>query len=742
MSTILIAYERDSEAAMISELLVGRGHLVVRSANGIEALDLARRDPPDLMLSDILLPKMDGFALCRKWKQDPRLQVIPFIFFTTRHDDPKYERFAEELRADRFLARPSEPDALVKAVDDLLAQARASGTGTERLPVLDEANVRLSARVLELQAENRQLADSEAAFRNLFAASPAPQWITDLETRRHVLVNDTALDLLGYSRDEFLATAPEALDPPAGAPDLPDGMHMVRRKDGHPLVLLRDNRTVTYRGRSVEASVACDLTEQAERIEELDRALNLLKAVQEASPEGFLLIDAKDKVVDANPAYCRFSGFSKKELLKRSLADLEAKAEPEAGTPTRHRDKSGNLHEVEISVRELAGHEGLKAVFVRALPRQGGDFEKQALQTRQLDALLALQRFPEDIDDHALVQRGVELAATLTESPFAAMLNLSADGKEAAVIARYQSGSTQQDRVPERYATLGRSGPWPQVVKSGESALANSAKGRPAIEGIPELERCVIIPLAEGRETRGLLVVGNRASDYNDADKEGLAGFAERLWAMFRAKRVHLHAMRELQRAEIARETLVMALVRVLDVHDPHAEGSATRVAALAVAISRELGIEGSREEGLRLAALLHDIGHVQLPAALLGKPSALNPQEMALVKTHPEAAMRILGSIDFRMPVAEIIGQHHERFDGTGYPARLKGENILRDARILAVADVVEAMCSNRAYRPAPGIDAALEEIGRQSGKGFDPEVVAACTRLFRQHGFRFPTR
>ncbi|MET0534460.1 MAG: PAS domain S-box protein, partial [Steroidobacter sp.] len=127
MSVILIAFERESEQSALETLLSGRGHRVVKSSNGLAALDTARKEPPQAIVSDIVLPRMDGFALCRKWKQDERLQGIPFVFYTRRHDDPKYERFALELGAERFLARSSPPEKLLSALEELLPNGQANG---------------------------------------------------------------------------------------------------------------------------------------------------------------------------------------------------------------------------------------------------------------------------------------------------------------------------------------------------------------------------------------------------------------------------------------------------------------------------------------------------------------------------------------------------------------------------------------------------------------------------------------
>jgi putative nucleotidyltransferase with HDIG domain len=199
--------------------------------------------------------------------------------------------------------------------------------------------------------------------------------------------------------------------------------------------------------------------------------------------------------------------------------------------------------------------------------------------------------------------------------------------------------------------------------------------------------------------------------------------------------------MSELHRADIAMESLIATLSRMAEIHDPHTAGSASRVAALAVALGRELGLDGKRQHVLRIAGLLHDIGSVLVPPGILGKPQLLTEQEMGLVRTHPVAGKELLSSIDFNAPVADIVEQHHERFDGSGYPHALKGESILLEARILAVADVVEAMCSSRAERPAPGLDAALEELDRNSGHLYDSRVAKACIRLFREHGFQLPS-
>ena len=178
------------------------------------------------------------------------------------------------------------------------------------------------------------------------------------------------------------------------------------------------------------------------------------------------------------------------------------------------------------------------------------------------------------------------------------------------------------------------------------------------------------------------------------------------------------------------------AVARTVELRDPYTAGHQERVANLACAIAAEIDGCGDLIPALRVAGLLHDVGKIAVPSEILAKPSRLSDAEMGIVRGHVEASYRILEGILFPWPVAEIVRGHHERLDGSGYPRGLKGDAISLGARILAVADTVEAMSSHRPYRPALGIDAALEEIERGRGREYDPDVVDACLRLFRENG------
>lgn len=186
-------------------------------------------------------------------------------------------------------------------------------------------------------------------------------------------------------------------------------------------------------------------------------------------------------------------------------------------------------------------------------------------------------------------------------------------------------------------------------------------------------------------------------------------------------------------------EATVQALVVASEKRDPYTAGHQQRVAQLAVAIARRLGWEGEQLDSIRVTGLLHDIGKIYLPAEILSKPARLTDMEMGLVRTHSQAGFDILAGVPFPWQVAQVVLQHHERLDGTGYPDGLSGDDILIESRIICVADVVEAMSSHRPYRAALGMERALDEIRAGRGLRYDTSVVDACVSLFDEGDFSF---
>ncbi len=256
-----------------------------------------------------------------------------------------------------------------------------------------------------------------------------------------------------------------------------------------------------------------------------------------------------------------------------------------------------------------------------------------------------------------------------------------------------------------------------QQLKTGENAVSYEARARRRDGSVVEVGIQGLVVEFEGeRATIGMV---QDIGENNRAQAE-IKGYIARL--------------------EHTTEGTLQAVALMVELRDPYTAGHQRRVGELAAAIGVEMGLSEDKVKGLRLSGYVHDIGKISVPAELLSKPSRLLPIEFELIKTHAEAGYDILKNVDFPWPVAEVIRQHHERLDGSGYPRGFKGDEIVLEARVMAVADVVEAMASHRPYRPGLGIAVALAEIERGRGVSYDPVVADACLRLFRERGFMLP--
>jgi PAS domain S-box-containing protein len=271
-------------------------------------------------------------------------------------------------------------------------------------------------------------------------------------------------------------------------------------------------------------------------------------------------------------------------------------------------------------------------------------------------------------------------------------------------------GRTPAEVVPSLWPTLGPA--YRRVLGSGEEVLDVEVHGEiPADPGRARHWLTSFYPVRTNGEVTGVGVVVIDVTERKEAERA---------------------------RAELT-AAAVGAVAAAGEAHDPYTARHQRRVAGLCVAIANEMGLDQDAAEGVRLAAFIHDVGKLSAPAEILNKPGRLSATEFALITVHPKAGHDIVQGINFPWPVADMILQHHERQDGSGYPNGSGGPQICLGARIIAVADTVEAMCSHRPYRPAMGVAAALSQVEHDRGSRLDADVVDACLRLFREGRFTF---
>jgi len=276
------------------------------------------------------------------------------------------------------------------------------------------------------------------------------------------------------------------------------------------------------------------------------------------------------------------------------------------------------------------------------------------------------------------------------------------------------------------------------VAQTGQAVIVPHAEADPRFN--PNLDAksgfhtrsLVSVPLKHQDRLLGVIQVLNKRPPLQ-FDQEDL----ELLTLMAQPIAVALANAQAYTQLALVSHQVIKTLSTTVELRDPYTAGHQRRVAQIAVAIAQELGLSQERQESLRIACTLHDIGKIVVPAEILSKPGQINPLEQELVKSHSRVGYEILKEIDFPKEIADIVLQHHERLDGSGYPNGLRGDEISLEARITAVADVMEAMMSHRPYRPGLGVDKALEEIKKERGVELDAAAVDACWLLFEK-GFK----
>ena len=596
----------------------------------------------------------------------------------------------------------------------------------EVVPILDAGYVNLyGSKITERKRAEEALKESAAKLQAVFNTVGTGIIIIDRDTQIIIEANQTAMEMTGLPKKRIIGQICHSLVCPAQAgkcpiKDLGQSVDNSERKlihaDGHLKDILKTVYPITIKGKDCYVESFIDITERKRAEEELRESEEKYRTLVETSAEAiFIAQDGMLKFV--NRMASEMTGYSMQELLSSPFLEF---IHPD------DRDMVGERY-----LRRLAGDVSQPRYAFRLVSRDG------SIKWVEIDAVRvdwegkpATLNFLSDITKRKQGEEELRRAEdnfrrSLDDSPLGIRI-VSAKGEtlyaNRAILDLYG-----YDDIEELRST-------PTIKRyTAASYTEFQSRRKKRMNGEDSPSKYEINIIRKTGEIRCLQV--SRKETVWDGQKQFQAIYQD----ITEQKKIQERLGETLGSLRSALGGIIQVLSVTIEKRDPYTAGHQKRVADLSRAIGQQMGLSAERVEGLRIAATIHDIGKVSIPAEILSKPTRLTEIEYEMIKSHSQVGYDILRDIDFSWPLAEMVLQHHERMNGSGYPRGLKGEDILLEARILAVSDVVEAMASHRPYRPALGIAAALEEIEKNREILYDPDVASACQTLFREKSFEF---
>lgn len=717
---------------------------------------LAELDP-DIVLLDYCLPGFDGLSALKLVRA--KSAEIPVIMVTGALGDDAAVTLVKEGATDYVLK-----DRLARlgpAVRHALAAAR-------------------NARAR--QAAEAGISTASLRYRRLLEAARDGILILDFDTARIRDANPFIAELLGYAREELKGKALWEIGELARVGLDKAGFAFLRAKnyvqyDDLPLGT-RDGRRIDIEFISNvydiggQKAIQCNIRDISER-KKAEAKQRQLAAIVEASSDAIYSEDLGGTITAWSKGAESTYGHAAAEMIGKSVSILVPAGRPDdtmmlidkarrgesiTNYETQRLRKDGKSIDVSITMSPLRDERG-KIIGASLVARDITEEKDSRLALKRVNHSLILL----DRANHALV----ELKDEQTLLMDVCRLVNETGGYPLAAVAYGDKNSVSSVRWA---AHFGDPAGFYEEVSGSSEGFEFTPSWRAIHENRIILLRNIAVDVSLGRWREGALkrgflsaiglplhgsdaaaigaltVLAKMPNAFDESAIVDLSVIAENLALGIRTVRLReAHENDLIERQKFAEqlsqslEATVAAIASTIEMRDPYTASHQRRVAELAITIGRKMGLPEEKITGLRLASLVHDIGKIHVPAEILSNPGKLSREEFALIKGHPQGGYDVLKNVSFPWPIAQMVLQHHERLDGSGYPQALVGDAIITEAKIMGVADVVEAMCSHRPYRPALGIDTALAEITTNRGKLYDPQVVDTCVALFRTEEFVF---
>ncbi len=704
LKTILIIDDNpDDRALTVRALLLEFPDLQMKQIRSAQDFSVALKDTEfDLVITDYKVHWIDGLEVLHKIKEVA--PDCPVIMFTGTGN--------EEIAVDAM--RAGLDDYVIKSPKHFV-----------RLPAAVRSVV---DRLMQRRAKEK----AEARYRMLFEDVPVGLYSTDA-TGKISEANPVLVSMFGYPNRESLMKVNMAdlhFDPEDRIRWLnvmeQDGFvrnfeSLMRRRDGSVfwvhdnarVVVDPDGKTKYFQG-SME-----DITERRYADEALRESKERYRLLYEYAGNAIFTYDLSFKLIDVNKIACDFTGKRREDLIGRSFLELDIVHPDDAAKIKKDNEQliSGAKSRVVVSklrFKHAEGRYSIMEVTGTAIYKEG--------------KIVAITNVCRDVTE----KERLLVALEESEEKYRTLVEHSSDGIFIYANNKFMFVNDQLCKITDySKEELYDTSPWKIIYPNDRDKVKEIDLRRKMGEDVPKAYDVRIVT-RHGDIRYCEFAVTRIAYKGEDANLVSVRNITDR-------KQMEDELQQSLVKLEKTIQNTLQAMAKIQEARDPYTTGHQLRVAALAQEIAKEMYLPEEWIRGIHVAALIHDIGKIYVPAEILSRPSKLTTSEFALVKTHPSVGYDILKTIEFPWPIADVVLQHHERLDGSGYPRGLDTGNILLEAQILAVADVVEAMSSHRPYRPAHSLETTLEEISKNKGRLYEPDVVDSCLWLITGKGFKF---
>ncbi len=690
MSRFLIVDDLPQNLYFLEVLLKTNGYEVDQASNGAEALEIARSRRPDMIITDILMPVMDGFSLCRAWKKDEQLKNIPFIFYTATYTDQKDKQFALSLGADRFLFKPMEPDALLEMIREVLAGQDNTLTDALEAPDMEEQNFfreyndtlirKLEDKMLQIQRSNSRLFTIFHTSNILGVNKPVNESIHEVLSA--LVEKADYQNALYFSVDETQGKI-QLIDAVGFAENALEGLRRdLVFKVGEEVGLIG---WVGHTGEAINILNTAKESRWTQILPGVNSVL-LIPVRHEKNIHGVLALfnDATMAFTEedehiltalANNLAISIEDRMNKNLIQKQIQQLSA------------------LHAIDLSINS------------------GTDL----VLTLNLLLSFVISQLNVDAADIFLFNREAYSWKIAVKAGFFSdtIRNISLDNSLSKQVILEQRtlhfSEKDMSSIPPSIRRIWQSEGF--VVYWGTPIIA-----RGVVKGVLEVfHRSPLTPNSEWLNFLETLAGQAAIAIENTEIRNGL--------------------LRSNMELTLAYDATIQGWSEALDLRDKETEGHTLRVTDMAVQFARKLGMSETDVLNVRRGALLHDIGKIGVPDNILHKPALLSEAEWVIMKKHPETAYNLISKIDYLQDAIDIPYLHHEKWDGSGYPKGLRGKEIPLAARLFAIIDVWDALSSDRPYRPAWSRESVLEHIRQNSGTHFDPDLVPVFIELLQEY-------